>query len=98
MSAPWHANFPAGKSTPPEITAAELAALSNPGRDYIVVDVRRTDIDVSHLPWSSSSFPQTEQTLELKKTEHLTVDELSIVGAPGPPCDQHCPAASFLAK
>lgn len=47
MSAPWHANFPAGKSNPPEISAAELAALSGPGKEYIVVDVRRTDIDVS---------------------------------------------------
>ncbi|EJT46382.1 hypothetical protein A1Q1_05029 [Trichosporon asahii var. asahii CBS 2479] len=45
MSAPWHANFPAGKSNPPEISAAELAALSGPGKEYIVVDVRRTDID-----------------------------------------------------
>lgn len=47
MSAPWHASFPAGKSTPPEISASELAALSGPGKEYIVVDVRRTDIDVS---------------------------------------------------
>lgn len=55
MSAPWHANFPAGKSTPPEITAAELAALTGPGKEYIVVDVRRTDIDVSDLApeWNS---------------------------------------------
>lgn len=49
MSAPWHANFPVGKSNPPEISAAELAALTGPGKEYIVVDVRRTDIDVSNL-------------------------------------------------
>lgn len=48
MSAPWHANFPLGKSSPPEISAAELAALTGPGKEYIVVDVRRTDIDVSN--------------------------------------------------
>lgn len=41
----WSAAFPAPKSTPQEITAQELAALKD--GEYIVLDVRRTDIDVS---------------------------------------------------
>lgn len=41
----WHANFPATKSSPPEMTVAELAEIKGtPGVDYIVVDARRTDI------------------------------------------------------
>lgn len=41
----WHANFPAPKATPPQMTVQELADLQGtPGVDYIVVDARRTDI------------------------------------------------------
>ncbi|KLT40411.1 hypothetical protein CC85DRAFT_287513 [Cutaneotrichosporon oleaginosum] len=41
----WHAALPKPQSTPAEITVQDLAALQGtPGVDYIVVDVRRTDI------------------------------------------------------
>ncbi|BEJ11539.1 hypothetical protein CspHIS471_0109610 [Cutaneotrichosporon sp. HIS471] len=41
----WHVAFPQPKSTPAEITAQDLGALTGtPGVDYIVIDVRRTDI------------------------------------------------------
>jgi hypothetical protein len=46
----WHASFPPAKSSPAEITADELAAIQGVvGVDYIVVDARRTDIDVSRV-------------------------------------------------
>jgi hypothetical protein len=43
----WKAAFPDPTSTPAHISPAELAALTGPGVEYIVVDARRTDIDVS---------------------------------------------------
>lgn len=47
----WHANFPTPKSSPAEISARELDKLTGtPGVDYIVVDVRRTDIVGVSLP------------------------------------------------
>jgi hypothetical protein len=50
-STPWHAHLPAPKAQPRSITPADLKALQEAskvaGVDYVVVDVRRTDIDVS---------------------------------------------------
>lgn len=41
----WHATLPTPKSSPAEISVEELAGLKGtPGVDYVVVDVRRTDI------------------------------------------------------
>lgn len=41
----WHAAHPTPKSSPAEISAQDVAALpGTPGVDYLVVDVRRTDI------------------------------------------------------
>jgi len=47
----WHENFPAPRSKPRTMTDEEVAVLvkdsgKTPGRDYIIVDVRRTDFDV----------------------------------------------------
>jgi hypothetical protein len=47
----WHASLPQPVSRPKNITAEELKALITKegavsGRDYIVVDVRRTDFEV----------------------------------------------------
>lgn len=52
---PWHDSLPAPQSTPPSLAPAELAAkIQNelPGKDYIVVDVRRTDMEVSEVQQS----------------------------------------------
>ncbi|KAJ7770580.1 Rhodanese-like domain-containing protein [Mycena metata] len=48
MSTDWHAAFPSPTSTPGSITADELAVIMREKvlmRDYIVVDVRRTDFE-----------------------------------------------------
>jgi len=52
MSSPWYSNFPEPKSTPRSITDQDLASLltdlnKKAGRDYLIVDVRRTDFQVS---------------------------------------------------
>lgn len=49
---PWHARYPSPKYTPGEVSRDELLAmLNNPdlvaGRDYVLVDVRRNDFEVS---------------------------------------------------
>ncbi|KAF7323787.1 Rhodanese domain-containing protein [Mycena kentingensis (nom. inval.)] len=54
-SADWHAAFPTPSSIPDAISATELAAiLKDPKkdvlRDYIVVDVRRTDFEDVFIP------------------------------------------------
>jgi hypothetical protein len=51
MSAAWYTNFPTPKSNPRSITDHDVATLivdpnKKAGRDYIVVDVRRTDFEV----------------------------------------------------
>lgn len=46
----WRAHLPTPKSSPGDISVEELAQLIDTaklGEDYIIVDVRRTDIDVS---------------------------------------------------
>ncbi|KAG8934934.1 hypothetical protein FRC03_010179 [Tulasnella sp. 419] len=46
--APWHAIFPTPSSKPKYISATELASIvreREKGKDYIVVDVRRTDFE-----------------------------------------------------
>jgi hypothetical protein len=51
----WHANLPKPKSTPAEISVQDVAALTGtPGVDYVVVDVRRTDIIGVRLPLSTA--------------------------------------------
>ena len=51
---PWHAIFPTPKAQLPSITPEALAELIRsdrvPGKDYIVVDVRRTDFEVCTAP------------------------------------------------
>jgi hypothetical protein len=57
MSAPnakktWYSDLPTPTANPADISVSELRALMDDpglvaGRDYIVVDVRRTDLDVS---------------------------------------------------
>jgi len=52
---PWYSHFPSPRSKPRSITNDEVAKLiRNPdkkvGKDYIVIDVRRTDFDVSPYP------------------------------------------------
>jgi hypothetical protein len=49
---PWHANLPAPRATPLQMAVSELKTLKNDparraGVDYVVVDVRRADMDVS---------------------------------------------------
>ncbi|KAK4052624.1 hypothetical protein OIO90_004252 [Microbotryomycetes sp. JL221] len=51
-SAPWHAAFPSPKSQPDAISHEQLYARmtqveSNEARDFVVVDVRRTDFEAS---------------------------------------------------
>ena len=48
---PWHAKYPAPRSTPGSILRDDvLAMLKNPdlvaGKDYVLVDVRRNDFEV----------------------------------------------------
>lgn len=46
----WALSFPVPQSHPPSIDASELAELvrtKQPGKDFIVVDVRRTDFEVT---------------------------------------------------
>ncbi|KAG8934933.1 hypothetical protein FRC02_008915 [Tulasnella sp. 418] len=46
---PWHAVFPAPRSTPAYATAADLASMVRnltAGKDYVIVDVRRADFEV----------------------------------------------------
>ena len=53
----WALDFPEPKATPPKISQEELAELvrtKSAGVDYLVVDVRRSDIEVS-LPAASKS-------------------------------------------
>ena len=50
--APWYSNFPTPRSTPRTMTNEEVSALlTNPetkaGKDYLIIDVRRTDFGVS---------------------------------------------------
>jgi hypothetical protein len=50
---PWHAAFPVPSSTPARVEAEELkqwvdAKPELDGRDWLVVDVRRTDFEVSY--------------------------------------------------
>lgn len=52
-AAPWHAIFPNPQSTPQTIAPEDLAALlrensAGVGKDFLVIDVRRTDFEVSH--------------------------------------------------
>lgn len=54
MASQWYNNFPEPRSSPRSMTDVEVAALiTNPaksaGKDYIVIDVRRTDFGVSTL-------------------------------------------------
>jgi hypothetical protein len=56
---PWYNNFPDPRSTPRSMTDIEVAALvRNPekhvGKDYIIVDVRRTDFEVPPHPHPNS--------------------------------------------
>lgn len=47
---PWHAAFPAPKSTPPSLSREELLGWiregKQVGKDYVLVDVRRNDYEV----------------------------------------------------
>lgn len=50
---PWHAAFPSPTSTPARVEAEELKQwmeekIELDGRDWVVVDVRRTDFEVSY--------------------------------------------------
>jgi len=52
MSTPWYHDFPAPKTSPRSLTHDEVAALlldpaKRAGKDFIIVDVRRTDFGVS---------------------------------------------------
>lgn len=47
-STPWHEAYPAPKSVPPTISRAEVLGWLQEGRkDIVLVDVRRTDREVS---------------------------------------------------
>jgi arsenical-resistance protein 2 len=48
---PWHANLPAPKSTAASISRQDLLTLFSEktvGKDFVLVDLRRTDYEVSH--------------------------------------------------
>ena len=52
---PWYSNFPDPRSKPRSMTDEQVATLvkdpeKRVGRDYIIVDVRRTDFEVAHSP------------------------------------------------
>jgi arsenical-resistance protein 2 len=49
---PWYNNFPQPKSKPRSLSNVQVASLLNdpkktPGKDYVIVDVRRTDFEVA---------------------------------------------------
>lgn len=51
MDKAWYSNFPTPRASPREMKVDEVAALINdpkkgPGKDYVIVDVRRTDFGV----------------------------------------------------
>lgn len=59
---PWYASLPAPRATPLQMAVSELKALKDDparraGVDYVVVDVRRADMDVSSRKSSASRFP-----------------------------------------
>jgi hypothetical protein len=58
---PWYNNFPDPRSMPRSMTDAEVSALvrdpeKHAGRDYIIVDVRRTDFEVPLTLTPTSQF------------------------------------------
>lgn len=51
---PWHANFPPQKSTVDSVSREELLQMLQdeskvPGRDFLTIDLRRTDHEVCHV-------------------------------------------------
>lgn len=59
--APWHAAYPPPRNTPASLSREELLEwLQNgktPGQDFILVDLRRTDFEVSELFLRIAAFP-----------------------------------------
>jgi hypothetical protein len=62
-TAPWHASLSAPRATPLQMAVSDLKGLKDDparraGVDYLVVDVRRADMDVSarKFPASRSRF------------------------------------------
>ncbi|KAG8967333.1 hypothetical protein FRC03_010178 [Tulasnella sp. 419] len=56
---PWHAVFPAPRSTPAYATAADLASMVRnltAGKDYVIVDVRRADFEDAFIK-GAVNFP-----------------------------------------
>ena len=54
MSDLWYHEFPTPKTTPRSMTDVEVAALlldpeKRPGKDFIIIDVRRTDFGVVQI-------------------------------------------------
>jgi hypothetical protein len=76
MASQWYDNLPSPRSSPRSMTDTEIAALitnstKSVGKDYIIVDVRRTDFGVSVLQTAefdivdaygsdSSQYPRSE--------------------------------------
>lgn len=56
---PWHCAYPKPKSTPGSLTKGELLQLirerARPGRDFLLVDLRRNDHEVRGSPVSISN-------------------------------------------
>jgi hypothetical protein len=71
-ASPWHAAFPSpGNTTPKSISRSELLhclqAGQRPGKDFLLVDLRRADFEVGFPPFlfpSSLSQVGTELILE----------------------------------
>lgn len=52
---PWHAVYPAPKTSVPTVSREEVLAWSQErraGRDFVLVDVRRTDFEVRSTSFS----------------------------------------------
>jgi hypothetical protein len=60
-TAPWYASLPAPRAAPLQMAVSDLKGLKDDparraGVDYVVVDVRRADMDVSSRKSSASRF------------------------------------------
>lgn len=57
---PWHAAYPAPKATPNTLPRQELLQWfregKQAGRDFVLVDVRRTDFEVSLHPHQTLDY------------------------------------------
>ncbi|KLO20699.1 hypothetical protein SCHPADRAFT_841891 [Schizopora paradoxa] len=86
----WHDAFPQPKSSPPSISADELAVLlktKTVGKDFVVVDVRRTDFEDWCIPGAinlpaHSFYPTLQGAVALLQSVPLVIFHCNSCGKP----------------